>query len=174
MVLKLQLAKRKKLVLFAIFSLGLFITIIQIIRILTIKSLANYTDSSQLIMWSMVENNLGISIACIPPLAPLIKSFADKTVSGSSGKKRDYQGNSRANGSGYALHTIGGGRSMRGFVSVGSGRDREDIKKTIDVDRTGLGELESSTEELNLPRDKVIHKKTEVVVSREAIAQRTF
>ena len=63
---------------------------------------------------------------------------------------------------------------MRGFVSVGSGRDREDTKKTIDVDRTGLGELESSTEELNLPRDKVIHKKTEVVVSRETIAQRTF
>jgi len=55
-----QLPVRKKVVLVGLFGLGFFITICQLIRILAVKRLKNYTDSSILIMWSMVELNLGV------------------------------------------------------------------------------------------------------------------
>ena len=64
-----QIPLKKKLILLGLFSLGTFITIIQIIRIQfiriqTIHSLANYLDSG-LIMWSMVESDLGIIICYV-------------------------------------------------------------------------------------------------------------
>lgn len=115
MLLKTQLPMRKKVVILGLFSLGAFITIIQIIRILTIKSLANYIDSSQLIMWSLVENNLGIIIASIPPLARLFRSFRDKSTNksslGEAGRQR---------GSLYALQSRSYGK---GLMVLGSGND---------------------------------------------------
>lgn len=78
----LQLPTKKKVVLSLLFGLGIFVTIIQIIRIQTIKSLKNYIDSSLLIMWSMVENNIGVIITCVPTLSPLLKSWREKTGSG--------------------------------------------------------------------------------------------
>lgn len=41
--------------------LGFFITAIQIIRIKTIKNLVTYTDSKDLVLWSVVEISLGVS-----------------------------------------------------------------------------------------------------------------
>ncbi|KAH8596903.1 hypothetical protein B0O99DRAFT_508895 [Bisporella sp. PMI_857] len=146
MLIKTRLPKRKKLILLGIFSLGIFITIIQIIRILTIKSLANYIDSSQLIMWSMVENNLGIMVACIPPLSPLIRFFREK--SSSRGTSNVQSGQKALSRGAYALSTIGG---KKGFVGI-----REPAG--------GQGDMESSTEELTVAGG--IHKTTEVVVSR--------
>lgn len=62
------------MVLLGLFALGLFITVIQIVRIQTIKQLEKGTvDSAKLIMWSMVENNLGIVVSCIPTFAPLVR-----------------------------------------------------------------------------------------------------
>lgn len=162
MLLKLQLPKRKKIVLLAIFSLGIFITIIQIIRILTIKSLANYLDSSLLIMWSMVENNLGIIAACIPTLAPLVKAFRDKS---SNRSRTGGDGPPRA-GSSYALQSIGGSKGMRGFVGIGSGSESVMGRSKRGSQIIRSGDMESSSEELNSPMQSRIHKKTEVVVSR--------
>ncbi|KAJ4985322.1 integral membrane protein [Stagonosporopsis vannaccii] len=82
-LLRSHVQKRKKLVLLGLLALGVFITIIQVIRIQTIKHLANYLDSASLIMWSTVENNMGIIVASIPTLAPLFKYFAEKTQKGS-------------------------------------------------------------------------------------------
>ena len=88
MLLRAKLPRRKKAILLGIFSLGIFITVIQIFRILTIKSLSDYLDSSKLIMWSMVENNLGIIVGCIPALAPLFRSVLDKTSHVSSSQRQ--------------------------------------------------------------------------------------
>ncbi|OQD90411.1 hypothetical protein PENANT_c001G08835 [Penicillium antarcticum] len=73
---KLQLQRKQKLVLTAIFALGFFITIIQIIRIFSVKNLKTVTDSQGLICWSIVEVSLGAVITCIPTYGPLFKSFA--------------------------------------------------------------------------------------------------
>ncbi len=59
-LLRSHVQKRKKLALLGLLALGIFITIIQAIRIQTVKNLANYLDSASLIKWSAVENNLGI------------------------------------------------------------------------------------------------------------------
>lgn len=84
-LLRSRIQKRKKVALLGLLGLGTFITVIQILRIQTVTSLTNYLDSSCLIMWSTVENNLGIIVASIPTLAPLFKYFVEKTQKSSSG-----------------------------------------------------------------------------------------
>jgi hypothetical protein len=84
-LLKSHIQKRKKVALLCLLALGTFITVIQVLRIRTVRNLANYLDSSSLIMWSTVENNLGIIVASIPTLAPLFKYFVEKTQKGSYG-----------------------------------------------------------------------------------------
>jgi hypothetical protein len=68
--------------LLCLFALGVFVTIVQIIRIQTITNLSNYLDSAEAIKWSIVETAVGIIIACVPTLAPLVKYFSEKTRSG--------------------------------------------------------------------------------------------
>ncbi|KAK4100116.1 hypothetical protein N658DRAFT_428256 [Parathielavia hyrcaniae] len=78
---KSRLQTRKKVILLGLFGLGIFITVIQIIRIQTVKHLANYIDSAPLILWSNVENNLGIIVANVPTLAPLVKYYHEHHTS---------------------------------------------------------------------------------------------
>lgn len=114
MLVKAKLPRRKKAILLGIFSLGIFITVIQIIRILTVKSLSNYLDSSNLIMWSMVENNLGIIVGSIPALAPLFRTILDKTTHSSS---KGRQGTGR---SPYSLRNIYRKKNSRGTPNQNS------------------------------------------------------
>jgi hypothetical protein len=44
-------------------ALGLFVTIAQVIRIFTISKLVSYTNSYSIIIWSIVEINLGVSLS---------------------------------------------------------------------------------------------------------------
>lgn len=60
---KLTPIKKKQIALVGVFALGFFITIIQIIRIFTIKNLKTYTDSQPIVIWSDVEISLGV---CFP------------------------------------------------------------------------------------------------------------
>ncbi|KAJ5602901.1 hypothetical protein N7537_005857 [Penicillium hordei] len=73
---KLQLRLKQKALLGCLFALGFFVTVIQIIRILTVWDLKTYTDSKNIVIWSCVEISLGVIIACIPTYGPLFKSFA--------------------------------------------------------------------------------------------------
>ena len=64
--MNLQLRRRQKIALVAIFALGFFVTIIQIIRIFTVKNLKTYTDSQPIVLWSTIEVSLGVcSASCI-------------------------------------------------------------------------------------------------------------
>jgi hypothetical protein len=161
MLLKSQLQTRKKIIILGLFSLGTFITIIQIIRILTIKSLSNAIDSSHLIMWSMVENNLGIIVASIPPLSPLIRSIREK-----SSANRSKRGTG-TRGTPYALQTIGSSnRDRDGHMILGSGNDI-DGKDHSSVVVSG-GHMDNSSEEFIFPRsDHRIYQKTEVTITKE-------
>lgn len=49
-----------KLALTAIFALGFFVTVIQVIRIFTISRLRNYADSQPIVIWSIVEISLAV------------------------------------------------------------------------------------------------------------------
>lgn len=107
-----RIQNRKKVVLLGLLALGTFITIIQVIRIQTIRSLTNYLDSAGVIMWSSVENNLGVIVASIPTLAPLFTFFVDKTVKSS---ERSSRGKAL-----YALRSTKG-TARQGSVPLGSG-----------------------------------------------------
>lgn len=157
-LLKSRIQKRKKFVLLGLLALGTFITIIQFIRIRTVRNLANYLDSASLIMWSTVENNTGIIVASIPTLAPLFRYFREKTLKSSSASSGD-----RSKGI-YAKRSR---RSTRhGSILLGS-----------DVHQDMHRPSEGGSEEFILGDVEGITKKTEVTIltsvrSQEDLAAR--
>ncbi|OHF00947.1 integral membrane protein [Colletotrichum orchidophilum] len=162
-----KIQKRKKIVLLGLFGLGAFITVIQIIRIQTVHALANYLDSSPLIMWSSIENNLGIIVCCIPTLAPLVKYFNEKSKSGSRSNKYGAAsgygktGQSGNVGSRYALQSWRPG--MSGMQPLSSGTDHSEQELGVQSSRVGKGSDDGSADfHLDAP---VIVKKTEFVVT---------
>ena len=79
----LQLRRKQKIALMGVFALGFFVTIIQIIRIFTVKNLKTYTDSRPIVIWSVIEISLGVRpltllTLCIPYYA--IYAFGILTV----------------------------------------------------------------------------------------------
>ncbi|KAI1649076.1 uncharacterized protein F4817DRAFT_314014 [Daldinia loculata] len=72
-LIKTKIQLRKKVMLLGLFALGFFITGIQIIRIQFLKDLRNPLNSGPVVLWSTVEANLGVIVACIPVLSPLFK-----------------------------------------------------------------------------------------------------
>ncbi|KAK8114655.1 hypothetical protein PG999_006724 [Apiospora kogelbergensis] len=150
-----KIQTRKKAVLLGLFALGVFITIIQMFRIQTIKSLANYLDSAKLIMWSTIENNLGVIVTCVPTLAPLLKYFSEKTRRGTTEGNTRYGRNST-----YALNAWKEG-------GLGAGDDMQCLSSNADreIDITGSKAAESQE---NILEGLGIVRKTEVTVVRQA------
>ncbi|GAB7336410.1 hypothetical protein MBLNU13_g09127t2 [Cladosporium sp. NU13] len=72
---RLQLDRRNKVAVAILYGAGFFVTVVQAIRIRTIAALANYIESKPVIEWSIVEINMGVVIACVPALRPLLKIF---------------------------------------------------------------------------------------------------
>jgi fucose permease len=103
----MRLPQRQKTVLVVTFALGIFVTIVDVVRIyylqqaavdsvITKTRLGTGTDfaynASIALMWSAVEVNIGIICACIPTLKPLIKRIlpsmiTDRSRSGSGTDK---------------------------------------------------------------------------------------
>lgn len=160
LLFKLQMQLRRRLVLVCLFAFGLFVTIIQIIRIQTIRNLSNYLDSAKPIQWSIVENNVGIIITCVPTLAPLVKYFSERNSRNASGQGS--AGSKKPDSRPYHMHSWRGGVNdgMRPLGSSGgdkvpvataakaSGGSTEDILRQIDAARTSL---DGSVEEQPLP-----------------------
>ena len=137
-LLQSQIQIRKNFVLLGLFGLGVFITVIQIIRIQTVKRLVNYTDSAPLILWSTVENNLGIIVASIPTLSPLVKYFNERSRGNISGDKSEGKtgGSSHPVGSHYAMQTW---RSSKGMQPLGSGHEIDASNSTeFILESTGI------------------------------------
>ncbi|CZR60673.1 related to L-fucose permease [Phialocephala subalpina] len=104
-----RLPQRQKTVLVFTFTLGVFVTIVDVIRIYYLQQavdnqvmahqqLGTGTDftwnASTALMWSAVEVNVGIICACIPTLKPLVKRIlpamiTDRTSSGTAMDKTD-------------------------------------------------------------------------------------
>ncbi|RMX79613.1 hypothetical protein D0869_08174 [Hortaea werneckii] len=85
----LQLDVRKKIGLGALFGLGIFVTVVQVLRVESFAKIKGYTDSQQPITWSMIEIHVGCLVACIPTYTPLLRKLGHKVT-------RDYRGNHNA------------------------------------------------------------------------------
>lgn len=90
---KLQLDMRKKIGLGVLFGLGIFVTIVQIMRVQTIANLKVYTESQKPIMWSMIEIHVGVIISCIPTYTPLLRRMHGRitTYTSSRGKSQGHR-----------------------------------------------------------------------------------
>lgn len=149
-------------------------TIIQIIRIFSIKNLTSYTDSATVIMWSVIEISLGVSchirpqilhrlltilkiiVPCIPTYAPLVRSMAISSGLGSSsGPSRPWQSSNTPrrstlrNGGGSGP---GGGKSNK-FSAIGSTDVSYDMNAFTTVITNHHHQSERSSEEAIIHRD---------------------
>lgn len=122
-LLKTQIRTRKKVIILGLFALGVFVTAIQIIRFQTIKNLKDYLDSALPIQWSIVECNLGIIVACIPTLAPLVKYFAERSRAGHSSAPNPRRPPENSSQSSRALRRVG----RQTHVTGQQGRDSTEL-----------------------------------------------
>lgn len=83
---KLQLRTKQKVFLAALFALGFFVTIVQFIRIFTVKDLKTYTDSKNIVLWSLVEVSLGVSPLFIADLWSLRTASRKLNIETCSGR----------------------------------------------------------------------------------------
>ncbi|KAK1982633.1 integral membrane protein [Colletotrichum cereale] len=156
-IISSQIQGRKKAVLLGLFILGVFVTVIQAFRIQTINSLSNYLDSAPAIQWSVIEAGMGIIIACVPPLAPMVKYFAAKSRNASA--SGGGAGQRPKTSSRYALQTWGTKRS--GMQPLGTGVDRETSVTT---------KAEDSTENI-LAQGGGITKRTELLITTHDVEE---
>jgi fucose permease len=94
----MRLPQKQKVILVATFGLGIFVTIVDVVRIYYLQqasadvgsaltqmgSIGDQRDfawyASLSLMWSAVEVNIGITCACIPTLKPLITRILPKLI----------------------------------------------------------------------------------------------
>ncbi|KAH7303202.1 hypothetical protein B0I35DRAFT_455297 [Stachybotrys elegans] len=88
-VVRLKISLKKKLLVVVMFTVGIIVIIISIIRYPTIE---DFTQSHNLTrdiipvgFWSAIELDVGVICACLPSLQVLLKSCSHKTKSTSSG-----------------------------------------------------------------------------------------
>ncbi|KAL8930423.1 MAG: hypothetical protein Q9208_000607 [Pyrenodesmia sp. 3 TL-2023] len=79
-LLKLRISKAKRNVLISVFLLGLFTTGCSIARMYQISVIQKTGNTTMLIVWGVIELNVGIILTCIPTLGPLFPGL----VGGSS------------------------------------------------------------------------------------------
>ena len=83
---KMHLPGRQKTILVLTFALGIFVTVVDVVRIYYLQLAATSVNTGRIItsldfsynaslvlLWSAVEVNVGIICACIPTLKPLVK-----------------------------------------------------------------------------------------------------
>ncbi|KAI1098623.1 MFS general substrate transporter [Jackrogersella minutella] len=91
----MRLPRRQKIILICTFALGVFVTVVDVVRIYYLEQALTHTsttfgagkptvighspefawNASLSLMWSSLEVNVGIVCACIPTLKPLIRRF---------------------------------------------------------------------------------------------------
>ncbi|KAI7282826.1 hypothetical protein KC345_g3317 [Hortaea werneckii] len=80
----LQLDVRKKIGLGALFSLGIFVTVVQILRVESFAKIKGYTDSQQPIIWSMIEIHAVPNASRMMPVSRDGKSIDEDLHAGDS------------------------------------------------------------------------------------------
>ncbi|KAJ5116245.1 hypothetical protein N7456_000593 [Penicillium angulare] len=88
-ILKLQLGTAKKIALCSVFSIGLLVSIISIVRLVSLMAIdfTNITGSVQMgVMWTVIEPELAIICANMPLLKPAVARCAPNLFS--TGKSR--------------------------------------------------------------------------------------
>ncbi|KAL8805830.1 MAG: hypothetical protein Q9182_001742 [Xanthomendoza sp. 2 TL-2023] len=125
MVWNLQIPRRNKAILTAVFGMGLFVCIVSILRLISLLTVS-YTDITWTVtdplLWSMLEPCVGVTCACIPLMRPLLsRAFPDRHSKRANkyGEFKD-DGHSPNNSNGGS--SGGGNNNHRRFGGGGGGR----------------------------------------------------
>ncbi|KAL8764435.1 MAG: hypothetical protein Q9203_007170 [Teloschistes exilis] len=79
LLVKLNINLKKKIALCGVFLLGLLTTVCSIMRMVQIIAIARTGNSTMLVLWGVIELNVGIILTCIPTLGPLFPSLTGGT-----------------------------------------------------------------------------------------------
>ncbi|KAL8722451.1 MAG: hypothetical protein Q9225_001073 [Loekoesia sp. 1 TL-2023] len=79
LLLKLNINLKKKIALVCVFLLGLLTTACSVMRMVQIGTIAKTGNSTMLVLWGVIELNVGIILTCIPTLGPLFPSLTGGT-----------------------------------------------------------------------------------------------
>ncbi|KAL8689249.1 MAG: hypothetical protein Q9224_004685 [Gallowayella concinna] len=80
LLLKLSINIKKKIALVCVFMLGLLTTVCSVLRMIQIIAIARSGNSTMLVLWGVIELNVGIILTCIPTLGPLFPSLTGGTT----------------------------------------------------------------------------------------------
>lgn len=72
LLIRLQINMRRKVGLIVIFTLGFFTTVCSGMRMAQIKIIAENGNSTMLVLWGVVELNVGIILSSLPALNPIL------------------------------------------------------------------------------------------------------
>ncbi|KAL8851535.1 MAG: hypothetical protein Q9221_003554 [Calogaya cf. arnoldii] len=165
LLMKLNINNKKKIALICVFMLGLLTTVCSIMRMVQIITIANTGNSTMLVLWGVIELNVGIILTCIPTLGPLFPSLTGGTsrTNPSSHNPSSYQlsalrahkgtalqsGNTKtqpngSNGSSSQEEILGLKASEAALYGIGMGMRDDDILKTTEV-RVSIDDPERAT-----------------------------
>ncbi|KAI1868287.1 hypothetical protein JX265_007110 [Neoarthrinium moseri] len=163
-----MLFSQRKIQVILVFSVGVFVLVTGIIRIVMLKTLLFLEDltfnMSTIGPWTDLEGHVGLWCASFPALQPILRIVAYKIGLRSALYSYDKDPKSGNTGNGTSsVKWAGPSRSNNGYVRKGSGIDADDgsEKGIISSNEGGieLGNLNSM--------DRAIHRKVEVDVSVE-------
>ncbi|KAI2835595.1 hypothetical protein CBS115988_2031 [Aspergillus niger] len=132
---ELQLSIKKKAFVMCMFSLGIFVTVVSILRL---DSLINFASTDNVTWdyvtvgyWSTIECHVGVICACLPAIRSLLRTTAPKLFGDTSLNKS----------SGMNSTSRGTGSRLEGAFHVRSKHDDQDFLPLVDMDHSSLIEL---------------------------------
>ncbi|KAG8528464.1 uncharacterized protein KY384_007382 [Bacidia gigantensis] len=90
LLLRLNISMKKKLALVCVFLLGLLTTVCSVLRMVQIETIARTGNSTMLVLWGVIELNIGIILTCIPTLGPLFPYFRGTSIERTPSKPSAY------------------------------------------------------------------------------------
>lgn len=128
-LLKLSVRRGKKIGLILIFLLGLFTTLCSILRYLQIDRIQHGDgNSTMLVLWGVIEFNVGNMVSSLPFLAPVFlrKAKEYRSKQSSSDNKSGRLGASKER---YKLSKLGQGEGVFASAATGQSTSEENILK---------------------------------------------
>ncbi|KAF2808682.1 uncharacterized protein BDZ99DRAFT_571581 [Mytilinidion resinicola] len=138
LIWNLQMRMANKIGLLGVFTVGFFVCVVSVVRLITLIHLS-YSDITysvpNALIWSMLEPAIGITLACLPVIRPLLGSgFSSLSKSKNTSEKT--RSNFQQLDENYPLRSLG------------------DSKRAMNVE---VGSEHGSTREINLPEINVQH-----------------